>query len=267
MCTPERLAAWEKLDPSNKTIPRHRAKLAVLLGDPVKGAGLYLALGDETSAVLAYGIAGEERLAWETARQAKNFRALRNYHALLMFLALERKFASPRSALDWLDRIAAQAKPGERVHLDRTPAIRLHRALLYRETGRKAEALRILEKLRAEERKRSRSGGALYNRLYENDRKLLERTVAILRKSLPGRVRQELQKRGISRELWDDALSQLPPQGNAIDDFLRRRFRGAKPDQKELKRATDALLRRGHSWSDIRSALERYVPEEELPDE
>lgn len=188
---PERLAAWEKLDPSNKTIPRHRAKLAVLLGDPVKGAGLYLALGDETSAVLAYGIAGEERLAWETARQAKNFRALRNYHALLMFLALERKFASPRSALDWLDRIAAQAKPGERVHLDRTPAIRLHRALLYRETGRKAEALRILEKLRAEERKRSRSGGALYNRLYENDRKLLERTVAILRKSLSGRVRQE----------------------------------------------------------------------------
>ena len=79
------------------------------------------------------------------------------------------------------------------------------------------------------------------------------------------RIRQMLYEKKIPRELWDDALSQLPPQGNAIDDFLRRRFRGAKPDQKELKRATDALLRRGHSWRDIRSALERYAPEEEFP--
>lgn len=81
------------------------------------------------------------------------------------------------------------------------------------------------------------------------------------------RIRQMLYEKKIPRELWDDALSQLPPQGNAIDDFLRRRFRGAKPDQKELKRATDALLRRGHSWRDIRSALERYAPEEEFPEE
>lgn len=81
------------------------------------------------------------------------------------------------------------------------------------------------------------------------------------------RIRQMLYEKKIPRELWDDALSQLPPQGNAIDEFLRRRFRGAKPDQKELKRATDALLRRGHSWPDIRSALERYAPEEEFPEE
>lgn len=81
------------------------------------------------------------------------------------------------------------------------------------------------------------------------------------------RIRQMLYEKKIPRELWDDALSQLPLQGNAIDEFLRRRFRGAKPDQKELKRATDALLRRGHSWRDIRSALERYAPEEEFPEE
>ena len=81
------------------------------------------------------------------------------------------------------------------------------------------------------------------------------------------RIRQMLYEKKIPRELWDDALSQLPPQGNSIDDFLRRRFRGAKPDQKELKRATDALLRRGHSWRDSRSALERYAPEEEFPEE
>ena len=81
------------------------------------------------------------------------------------------------------------------------------------------------------------------------------------------RIRQMLYEKKIPRELWDMALEALPPQHDAIDEFLQKRFRGAKPDPKELKRATDALLRRGHSWSDIRSALERYVPEEELPGE
>lgn len=81
------------------------------------------------------------------------------------------------------------------------------------------------------------------------------------------RIRQMLYEKRIPRELWDKALEALPAQHDAIDEFLQKRFRGAKPEAKELKRATDALLRRGHSWSDIRSALERYVPEDELPDE
>jgi len=29
-------------------------------------------------------------------------------------------------------------------------------------------------------------------------------------------------------------------------------------DERELKRAADALLRRGHSWSDVSRALGRY---------
>ena len=51
---------------------------------------------------------------------------------------------------------------------------------------------------------------------------------------------------------------------DAIDAFLQRRFHGRKPDRAACKRATDALLRRGHSWNDIRRALERYAPEEEF---
>ena len=81
------------------------------------------------------------------------------------------------------------------------------------------------------------------------------------------RIRQMLYEKRIPRELWERALEKLPPQENAIDTFLQRRFRGTKPDKKELKRATDALLRRGHSWGDIRSALERYVPDEVFPEE
>lgn len=81
------------------------------------------------------------------------------------------------------------------------------------------------------------------------------------------RIRQMLYEKRIPRELWERALEKLPPQENAIDTFLQRRFRGTKPDKKELKRTTDALLRRGHSWGDIRSALERYVPDEDFPEE
>ena len=81
------------------------------------------------------------------------------------------------------------------------------------------------------------------------------------------RIRQMLYEKRIPRELWERALEKLPPRENAIDTFLQRRFRGTKPDKKELKRATDALLRRGQSWGDIRSALERYVPDEDFPEE
>ena len=78
------------------------------------------------------------------------------------------------------------------------------------------------------------------------------------------RIRQMLYEKRVPRELWDEALELLPPQDDAIDLFLQRRFRGKTPDRAEIKRATDALLRRGHSWEDIRRALSRYASEEEF---
>ena len=73
----------------------------------------------------------------------------------------------------------------------------------------------------------------------------------------PGRVRQELQRRGIPRQLWEDALSQLPDSAEAIDRFLRKKLGGRAPDRAMLKKLSDALLRRGFSWNDIRPALNR----------
>ena len=73
----------------------------------------------------------------------------------------------------------------------------------------------------------------------------------------PGRVRQELQRRGIPRQLWEDALSRLPDSAEAIDRFLRKKLGGRAPDRAMLKKLSDALLRRGFSWNDIRPALNR----------
>lgn len=78
------------------------------------------------------------------------------------------------------------------------------------------------------------------------------------------RVRQLLYAKRIPREFWEEALAQMPDQSGAIDEFLSKRFRGKAPDRAECRRATDALLRRGHRWQDIKGALERYgvMPEE-----
>ena len=72
------------------------------------------------------------------------------------------------------------------------------------------------------------------------------------------RIRQILQEKAIPRELWEEALALVPAMDEAVDRFLERRFRGEIPDEKEIKRAVDALLRRGHCYGDIRAGLQRY---------
>ena len=74
----------------------------------------------------------------------------------------------------------------------------------------------------------------------------------------PARVREKLREKGIPRELWDDALDTLPDSGGQIDRFLAAKLRGVPPDEKEKKRLSDALARRGYGWSDIQAAWRRY---------
>lgn len=72
------------------------------------------------------------------------------------------------------------------------------------------------------------------------------------------RIKQILFEKRIPEEYWEAALAEVPDMGDAVDRFLQQRLKGRDPDQKELKRTIDALMRRGHSWSDIRSGLRRY---------
>ena len=73
----------------------------------------------------------------------------------------------------------------------------------------------------------------------------------------PARVREKLYEKGVPRELWDDALDSLPDPAESIDRFLEHKLRGNPLDEKEKKRLSDALLRRGFSWSDVKSGLNR----------
>ena len=68
------------------------------------------------------------------------------------------------------------------------------------------------------------------------------------------RAKQMLYEKQIPKDLWSDALEDYPDQTENILAFLRVRL-GEEPDQHQIKKATDALLRRGHSWGDVRRAL------------
>ncbi len=68
------------------------------------------------------------------------------------------------------------------------------------------------------------------------------------------RVKQELRRHGISRELWDEALEQLPEQDEYIERFLRSRLNDPE-DRAQVKKVSDALFRRGYSWEQIKHAL------------
>ena len=78
------------------------------------------------------------------------------------------------------------------------------------------------------------------------------------------RLRDELCRRGVPREFWEEALAEAEESDECIDAFLAKKLRGTEPgDRKALKRASDALARRGYSWSEIRDALARYGMEPE----
>lgn len=78
------------------------------------------------------------------------------------------------------------------------------------------------------------------------------------------RIRQILREKQIPQEIWEELLSDLPPMDEAIDKTLRAKLKSSKPDQKEIHRAVDSLLRHGHRWSDIKAGLERFSADMDL---
>lgn len=68
------------------------------------------------------------------------------------------------------------------------------------------------------------------------------------------RAKQALYEKRIPRQYWQEALEDYPDQIEAIMDFLRTRLSEGFTD-KELNKATDALLRRGHTYGEIRAGL------------
>ena len=81
------------------------------------------------------------------------------------------------------------------------------------------------------------------------------------------RAKQSLYEKKVPKQYWVAALENYPDQEEKISDFLRSRL-NPDSDDKEVKKAIDALMRRGHSYGTIRRALNQLsLDAEEFPEE
>lgn len=71
------------------------------------------------------------------------------------------------------------------------------------------------------------------------------------------RIKQELRHHGVPREMWDEAMLQMPEQDAYLERFIRARL-SDPGDRAQVKKVSDALFRRGYSWEQIKHALNEF---------
>ena len=80
------------------------------------------------------------------------------------------------------------------------------------------------------------------------------------------RAKQALYEKQIPKQYWEEVLQDYPDQTDAVCSFLKTRLANSE-DERDIKRAVDALLRRGHSYSVIRRVLDRLsLDTDEFPE-
>ena len=76
-----------------------------------------------------------------------------------------------------------------------------------------------------------------------------------------GRIRSEFSRRGIPREYWQDALSESSDPADTLDSLLAKKLKDPA-DRQQVQKAASFLYRRGYSWNDIQSSIERMKHDE-----
>ena len=73
------------------------------------------------------------------------------------------------------------------------------------------------------------------------------------------RIKSELFRRGIKREIWEDALQNINVEEteDAAYNYVVSRLKGSA-SKEDLRRVTDALCRRGYNYEEARTAVNRY---------
>jgi len=101
-----------------------------------------------------------------------------------------------------------------------------------------------------------------------DDRKTAEQVVSrcISKGYGIARAKQALYEKQIPKQYWQEVLADYPDQADAIISFLKERLHSGA-DAREVKRTVDALIRRGHSYSQIRRGLDQLSLEtDEFPE-
>jgi len=81
------------------------------------------------------------------------------------------------------------------------------------------------------------------------------------------RAKQALYEKRIPKEIWPDVLAEYPDQTDKILMFLRSKL-PENPTERDVRRAVEALLRRGHNYGQIKRAFGQLsLDPDDLPEE
>ena len=78
------------------------------------------------------------------------------------------------------------------------------------------------------------------------------------------RAKQALYEKRIPKAYWDDALKDYPDQMEAIAAHLSKVDTN---DPKQVKKAVDALIRKGHSYANIKKAMSELPMEDDFSED
>ena len=77
-------------------------------------------------------------------------------------------------------------------------------------------------------------------------------------------VRQKLSEKGVGRDLIDEVLSELDvDERDQLREIINKKYSRSLNDEKERRRAVNALSRMGYSYSDIKSVMAEYTETED----
>ena len=78
------------------------------------------------------------------------------------------------------------------------------------------------------------------------------------------RIKDELYRKGISRDIANIALEEAEFPETKLRELVERKYMRYLNDEKGLKKTINALLRAGYSYSEIRDALKEVAEENEV---
>ena len=78
-----------------------------------------------------------------------------------------------------------------------------------------------------------------------------------------GYIRRALREKGLEAPDIDAVVADFEPREDKLERFITSRMDGKEPDRKLIKKVSDGLYRRGFSWDEIRTAMNRYTENRE----
>jgi regulatory protein len=72
------------------------------------------------------------------------------------------------------------------------------------------------------------------------------------------KIKDELYRRQVPKDLWEEALAGMEEPSDTIRRFLEKKLKDPQ-DRKQVKKVSDALIRRGFTWGQVSREMESFL--------